>query len=246
MSRDCSRNCGNNCCGNNSCNCRNTCCCVSNSCCRSDCFCNCRNTCCCVNNSCCGNDCFCNRRNDRFCNCRNASCCENIFPCFRNTGFSNFRKDISRESRLQFDTKPQKKIVNEQESDTDKESVDKINRIKFYKNLLLTGVCGLEFLNQKYDPFNFDLKDWSKNVALHIDNYANVLDKIYEKYKHVKPKELSPECKLILQVITDGIIHHLSGQLFGNKNPIDLSMFMKNKNNPLAFVDKNGTVHPSL
>lgn len=217
----------NNCCCGNDCNCRNNCYCGNN--------CNCRNNCCCRN------DCNCNCRNN--CCCRNDCCCRN--NCYGNTCSCNFINNTFRESRLRFDNKP-RETLSEQEHNVNKETVKKINQIKFYKNLLLNGICGIEFINQKYNPLDLNLKDWSKNFAANIDDYANVLDKFYEKYKHIKSEELSPECKLMLQVATDGIIHHLSQQLFGNRNPIDLSKFINTRNNPSAFVDVNGTVFPRL
>src|SRR5690606_10267732 len=41
---------------------------------------------------------------------------------------------------------------------------NKIVQVRFYKQILLNVVSGIEFLNTKYDPFDFKLQDWSKQV----------------------------------------------------------------------------------
>lgn len=89
--------------------------------------------------------------------------------------------------------------------------------VKQYKSILLNIVCCIEFLNDKYDPFGFKLKDWSRNVAASLDDYTKILEEIYEKYKDSNVK-ISPEITMFLMILISGISLHISNELF--KRPI--------------------------
>jgi hypothetical protein len=110
---------------------------------------------------------------------------------------------------------------------------NKNNQVKFYKQMLLNIICGVEFLNDKYDPFEFKLKDWSKHVASEMDDYTEVLEEIYEKYKD-KGGKMPPEIRLLFIILMSGVTYHLSQTLFGsgglkntiNKNPNLISKLM--------------------
>lgn len=107
-----------------------------------------------------------------------------------------------------------------------KERRNKYNQVKFYKQILLNIICGAEFLNTKYDPFSFKLQDWSKQIATDLDDYTEVLEELYEKYKD-KGGKMAPEIRLLFMIIMSGVTFHLSQALFGsgglndtlNKNP---------------------------
>jgi hypothetical protein len=111
---------------------------------------------------------------------------------------------------------------------------DKTNQVKFYRNMLLNIVCGIEFLNEKYDPFAFKLKDWSKQMAADQDDYTEVLEELYEKYKD-KGGKMPPEIRLLFMIIMSGVTFHLSQTLFGpsgmkgaiESNPNVLNILLK-------------------
>ena len=89
----------------------------------------------------------------------------------------------------------------------------KHNQTKFYKQILLNIVCGVEFVNDKYNPFAFKLTDWSKQVATEMDDYTEVLEELYEKYKD-RGGNMPPELKLVLMIIMSGVTYHITGVLF--------------------------------
>lgn len=103
----------------------------------------------------------------------------------------------------------------QEEYDMHKNKRNKNNQVKFYKQILLNVVSGAEFMNDRYNPFEFKLKDWSKQVASDLDDYTEVLEEIYEKYKHVGGK-MAPEIKLVFMIIMSGVTYHISQSLFGN------------------------------
>ena len=117
----------------------------------------------------------------------------------------------------------------EEEYKMRKEMRNKEVQVKFYKQVLLNIVCGVEFLNEKYDPFEFKLKDWSKTVAADMDDYTEVLEEIYEKYKN-KGGNMPPEIRLLFMIIMSGVTYHISKVLFGDEG---LTATIKNNPNVL-------------
>lgn len=102
----------------------------------------------------------------------------------------------------------------EEEFKMHKENRNRDNQVKFYKNVLLNICCGAEFLNDKYNPFEFKLKDWSKQVASDMDDYTEVLEELYEKYKSSGGR-FPPEVRLLFMIIMSGVTFHISQSLFG-------------------------------
>jgi hypothetical protein len=59
----------------------------------------------------------------------------------------------------------------------------KQNSIKFQGNMLMTCINGIEFLNNRFDPFDLKLDGWSEQVAENVDDYDDVFGELYDKYK---------------------------------------------------------------
>jgi len=90
-----------------------------------------------------------------------------------------------------------------------KSFVDKRNGIKIYKNILLNGVSIIEFMNEKYDPFDFHLEGWGEHMSVEVDSYDEVLEELYEKYKGTG-KGMPPEIKLVLLLVASGSAFHFT------------------------------------
>jgi hypothetical protein len=90
-----------------------------------------------------------------------------------------------------------------------KSFADKRNGVKMYKNILLNGVSLIEWLNDKYDPFDFHLQGWGEHMSVEVDSYDDVLEELYEKYKGTG-KKMPPEVKLLLLLAASGAAFHFS------------------------------------
>jgi len=95
------------------------------------------------------------------------------------------------------------------EYDLLKSFAEKRNGIKIYKNILLNVTSAVEFLNDKYDPFEFHLSGWSEHLSYDIDSYDDVLEDLYEKYKG-SGKKMPPEIKLLLLIIASASAFHFT------------------------------------
>jgi len=118
-----------------------------------------------------------------------------------------------------------------------RERKNKQVQVKFYKQILLGIVSGIEFLNTKYDPFNVQLTDWSKQIATDQDDYTEVLEELYEKYKD-KGGKMAPEIRLLFMIIMSGVTFHLSKTIFNDNTVGDM---VRNNPNIIGELLKNFT-----
>ena len=98
-----------------------------------------------------------------------------------------------------------------------KSFADKRNGVKMYKNILLQSTSVIEFLNDKYDPFDFHLSGWSEHMSVESDNWDDVWEEIYEKYKG-SGKKMAPEVKLLYLIVASASAFHFS-KSFSSKLP---------------------------
>jgi hypothetical protein len=94
---------------------------------------------------------------------------------------------------------------------------DKRNGIRLYKNLITNACSVIEFANSKYDPFSFKLDGWSEHMHIEVDNYDDVLEELYEKYRGTGGS-MPPEMKLLLLILASASAFHFS-KSFENKIP---------------------------
>ena len=108
-----------------------------------------------------------------------------------------------------------------------KSFANKRNGVKLYKNILLNTVSAVEFLNDKYDPFDFHLTGWSEHMSVEVDSFDEVIEEIYEKYKGTG-KKMPPEIKLFLLIVASASAFHFSKSTFKNLPGVDKVL----QNNP--------------
>ena len=54
--------------------------------------------------------------------------------------------------------------------------------VGFQRNMLVTFVSGIEFLNDKFDPCGAKLTGWSRNVSSNLSQYDDIFEELFEKY----------------------------------------------------------------
>jgi hypothetical protein len=97
----------------------------------------------------------------------------------------------------------------EYEYDLLRSFADKRNGVRLFKSGLLQAVSVIEFLNDKYDPFDFHLTGWGDHMSVEVDSWEDVLEEIYEKYKGTGRK-LAPEIKLLYLIIASASAFHFT------------------------------------
>lgn len=93
----------------------------------------------------------------------------------------------------------------------------KQNSIKFQGNMLMTCINGIEFLNNRFDPFDVKLDGWSEQVAENVDDYDEVFGELYDKYK--SKGTMSPELRLLFQLGGSAMMLHMTNSMFKSAMP---------------------------
>ena len=96
--------------------------------------------------------------------------------------------------------------------------------IKFQRRMLIACVTGLEFLNDKFDPFDVELNGWSQNMMENVEDYDGVFEDLHNKYK--TKIQVAPEVKLLMMVGGSAMMFHLTNSIFKAAVP-NVSQVMK-------------------
>ena len=94
---------------------------------------------------------------------------------------------------------------------------DSEKAVKFQKKMLMACVTGIEFLNNKFDPFDVKLDGWSESVHENINDYNEVFEELHEKYK--ERAQMAPELKLLFMVGGSAFMFHLTNTMFKSQLP---------------------------
>ena len=97
------------------------------------------------------------------------------------------------------------------------EEKNKQNSIKFQGNMLMACINGLEFLNNKFDPFDVKLEGWGEQINENINDYDEIFSELHEKYK--SKAKIAPEVKLLFQLAGSGIMIHMTNSMFKTAVP---------------------------
>jgi len=103
------------------------------------------------------------------------------------------------------------------EYETIMEEKSKQNSVKFQGNMLMAIINGIEFLNNRFDPFDIKLDGWGEQINENITDYDEVFGELYEKYK--TKASLAPELKLLFQLGGGAMMVHMTNTMFKSAMP---------------------------
>ena len=89
--------------------------------------------------------------------------------------------------------------------------------VKFQRKALMAIITGLEYMNEKFDPFDISLGGWSENVNEGIDEYDDIFEELHEKYKG--KANMTPEIKLMMALGGSAFMFHLRNTMFKSSLP---------------------------
>ena len=91
------------------------------------------------------------------------------------------------------------------------------NAVQFQGKVLTTLITGLEFLNNKMDPFDIKLDGWSEQISENLEDYDDLFGELHEKYK--SKAKMAPELKLMFQLAASGMMIHMTNTMFKSAIP---------------------------
>jgi hypothetical protein len=94
---------------------------------------------------------------------------------------------------------------------------ERTNSCKFQGRMLMAAITGLEFLNNRFDPFDVKLDGWAEQLNENIGDYDEIFAELHEKYK--SKAKMAPELKLLFQLGGSGIMVHMTNTMFKSSMP---------------------------
>ena len=94
---------------------------------------------------------------------------------------------------------------------------EKKNSVKFQGKCLTALITGIEFLNNRFDPFDLKLDGWSEQINENLEDYDEIFSELHDKYK--SKASMSPEIKLIFQLAASGMMLHMTNTMFKSAIP---------------------------
>ena len=98
-----------------------------------------------------------------------------------------------------------------------KSEKEKSNSIKFQAKMLMACVTGIEFLNNRFDPFDVNLDGWGDTVNENINDYDEVFAELHEKYQ--SKAKIAPELKLLFMLGGSAVMCHMTNTMFKSAMP---------------------------
>jgi hypothetical protein len=140
--------------------------------------------------------------------------------------------------------------LDEMRTEYDVLSKEKSSResVQFQGKMLTAIITALEFLNNRFDPFDFKLDGWAESVQENLDDYGDIFAELHEKYK--SKATMAPELKLLFQLGGSAIMLHMTNSMFKNAMPGMEDVFKQNPELMQQFtkaaVDTMGEKNPGF
>jgi hypothetical protein len=93
----------------------------------------------------------------------------------------------------------------------------KQNSVKFQGNMMMAIINGIEFLNNRFDPFDVKLDGWGEQINENITDYDEIFGELHDKYK--SKASLAPELKLLFQLGGSAMMVHMTNTMFKSAMP---------------------------
>jgi hypothetical protein len=99
--------------------------------------------------------------------------------------------------------------------------------LRFQRQALMGVVTGLEWMNNRFDPFDLNLDGWSESVHENVEDFDEVFEELYDKYKD--RGKMPPEARLLFSLAGSGFMVHISNTFMKQRMPSAGDVL---KNNP--------------
>ena len=98
--------------------------------------------------------------------------------------------------------------------------------LRFQRQALMGVVTGMEWMNNKFDPFDLNLDGWSESVHENVEDFDEIFEELYDKYKD--RGKMPPEARLMFALAGSGFMCHVSNTFMRQRMPSADDLLRKN------------------
>ena len=99
--------------------------------------------------------------------------------------------------------------------------------LRFQRQALMGVVTGMEWMNNRFDPFDLNLEGWSESVHENVEDFDEIFEELYDKYKD--RGKMPAEARLLFALAGSGFMVHVSNTFMKQRMPSAADVL---KNNP--------------
>ena len=89
--------------------------------------------------------------------------------------------------------------------------------IRFQRQAMMSVVTGMQWMNDKFDPFDLKLDGWSESVHENLEDFDEIFEELYDKYK--ERGKMPPEARLVMALAGSGFMCHVSNTFLRARMP---------------------------
>jgi len=89
--------------------------------------------------------------------------------------------------------------------------------LRFQRQAMMSVVTGLQWMNDKFDPFELKLDGWSESVHENLEDFDEIFEELYDKYK--ERGKMPPEARLVMALAGSGFMCHVSNTFLRARMP---------------------------
>jgi hypothetical protein len=82
---------------------------------------------------------------------------------------------------------------------------------------MMSVVTGLQWMTDKFDPFDLKLDGWSESVHENLEDFDEIFEELYDKYK--ERGKMPPEARLVMALAGSGFMCHVSNTFLRARMP---------------------------
>lgn len=102
--------------------------------------------------------------------------------------------------------------------------------VRFQRKMMMAFVTGVEFLNERYDPFDVQLSGWSDTVHENITDYDDIFEELHDKYKG-SGRKMAPEVRLLMSLSGSAFMFHFTNRMFKQSKVPDVEDVLRSDPN---------------
>ena len=98
--------------------------------------------------------------------------------------------------------------------------------LRFQRQALMGVVTGMEWMNNRFDPFDLNLDGWSESIHENVEDFDEIFEELYDKYKD--RGKMPPEARLLFSLAGSGFMVHVSNTFMKQRMPSADDLLRKN------------------
>ena len=98
--------------------------------------------------------------------------------------------------------------------------------LRFQRQALMGVVTGMEWMNNRFDPFDLNLEGWSESVHENVEDFDEIFEELYDKYKD--RGKMPAEARLVFALAGSGFMCHVSNTFMRQRLVQGMDNVLKN------------------